>query len=477
LRDLIDGKRKEFCFKVHEIGKGTVMASVTTANGYYADSAKPKQSLAFIISASSCGTLIEWYDFYLYGVLAGFFATHFFPGDMRQGFLYSLGIFWTGFLVRPFGAIIFGHIGDLIGRKYTFMLTLVLMGLATFFVGLLPTYDSIGWLAPALLVACRVVQGLALGGEYGGAATYIAEHAPDGKRGFYTSWIQTTATMGIVMALLVIIIFRLALGDKAFTDYGWRFPFLISAVLVVFSGYVRLKLAESPLFARLKEQGRASRNPLRDTYSSGRNWGLMALALFGFTAPMAVVWYTSQFYALAYLQNVLMVDYITVYVVVMLALLLGSPFFIFWGALSDRIGRRPIMIAGFVLAVVSYWPVFSWLGEYQDNPFILFLLVWYMMILVTMVYGPIAAFLVELFPARIRYSSMSLPYHIGAGVFGGGVPFIATWLSGLFTGMPLIGLAYPISVAGIGAIVATLGLRRETHQVQIWDEVAAPATR
>ena len=437
----------------------------------YGDAAKPKQSLPFIIAASSCGTLIEWYDFYLYGVLAGFFATHFFPGEMRDGFLYSLGIFWTGFVVRPFGAVFFGYLGDLIGRKYTFMLTLGLMGLATFLVGCLPTYESIGWLAPVLLVACRVVQGLALGGEYGGAATYVAEHAPDGQRGFYTSWIQTTATMGIVMALLSIMAFRIGLGDEAFNAYGWRFPFLISALLVVLSGYIRLKLHESPLFARLKEQGRASKRPVRDAYFNSKNLGLMALALFGFTAPEGVVWYTSQFYALAYLLNVLMIDYVTVYMVMTFALLLGAPFFIFWGWLSDRIGRRSIMTAGFALAVVSYWPVFTWLGEFRDSPVILCILVWYMVILVTMVYGPIAAFLVELFPARIRYSSMSLPYHIGNGVFGGGVPFIATFLAGTFTGVPLIGLLYPMTIAGIGVIVSTLGLKRETHKIQIWDEV------
>jgi len=442
-----------------------------TAPAFYGDAAKPKQNIGFIIAASSCGTLIEWYDFYLYGVLAGFFGTHFFPGDMKQGFLYSLGIFWTGFVVRPFGAILFGHLGDLIGRKYTFMLTLTLMGLATFLVGCLPTYDSIGWLAPGLLVACRLVQGLALGGEYGGAATYIAEHAPDGKRGFYTSWIQTTATMGIVMALLAILAFRIGLGDQAFTDYGWRFPFLLSAVLVVLSGYIRLRLAESPLFARLKEQGKASSNPARDTYTSRRNWGLMLLALFGFTAPEGVVWYTGQFYALAYMQTVLMLPYVTVYLVMTFALLLGAPFFVFWGWLSDRLGRRWIMTLGFFLAVVSYWPVFTALGTFRDNPVLLCILVWYMVILVTMVYGPIAAFLVELFPARIRYSSMSLPYHVGNGIFGGGVPFIATWLAGTFTGIPLIGLAYPMTIAGIGVLVSSFGLRHETKDIQIWDEV------
>lgn len=277
--------------------------------------------------------------------------------------------------------------------------------------------------------------------------------------------------MGIVMALLAILAFRVGLGDQAFSDYGWRFPFLLSAVLVILSGYIRLKLAESPLFARLKEQGKTSDNPARDTFTSGRNWGLMLLALFGFTAPEGVVWYTSQFYALAYMQTVLMIPYVTVYVVMAFALLLGAPFFIFWGWLSDRFGRRWIMTAGFALAVLSYWPVFTWMGEVKDNPVLLCILVWYMVILVTMVYGPIAAFLVELFPARIRYSSMSLPYHVGNGVFGGGVPFIATLLAGTFTGIPLVGLVYPMTVAGIGVIVSTLGLRHETRDVRIWNEV------
>ncbi len=447
-----------------------------TAPAAYGEAAKGKKSLAFIIAASSGGTLIEWYDFYLYGVLAAFFATHFFPGDMRQGFLYSLGIFWTGFVVRPFGAVVFGHMGDLIGRKYTFMLTLGLMGASTFLVGCLPTYDQIGWTAPALLVACRVVQGLALGGQYGGAATYIAEHAPDGKRGLYTSWIQTTATLGIVAALLVIIAFRVGMGDQAFADYGWRFPFMISALLVGLSAYLRLKLGESPLYKKLKEQGKTSTNPMRDTYGSGRNWGLMLLALFGFTAPEGVVWYTGQFYALAYMQTVLMIPYITVYSVMITALVLGAPFFVFWGWLSDKVGRRWIMTAGFTLAVLTFWPVFTLLGTFKDNPVMLTALVWYLVILVTMVYGPIAAFLIELFPARIRYSSMSLPYHVGNGVFGGGVPFIATLLAGTFTGIPLIGLAYPISIAAIGIVVSIFGLRHETKDTQIWDEVGGRPT-
>ncbi|MGC2414357.1 MAG: MFS transporter [Stellaceae bacterium] len=428
-------------------------------------------NLPFIIGASSVGTLIEWYDFYLYGVLALFFSKHFFPpGNDTMAFIASLGVFWTGFVVRPFGAIVFGHLGDLIGRKFTFMLTLALMGAATFVVGLLPGYGTIGFLAPVLLVLMRVVQGLALGGEYGGAATYIAEHSPDGQRGFYTSWIQTTATMGIVLALLMILICRLALGDKAFGDWGWRVPFLISAILVGLSIYIRLKLEESPLYARLKAQGKSSANPALESFSSGKNWGLILFALFGATAPEGVVWYTGQFYALFYLTTVLKVSYITVYIIMMIALTLGAPFFIVFGALSDRIGRRNIMTIGFALAVITYWPVFTWLGTFKDNPFMLGVLVFYMVILVTMVYGPIAAFLVELFPARIRYTSMSLPYHVGNGVFGGGVPFIGASIAAA-TGIPLGGLFYPMAIAAIGVVVSLGFLREPYHHVKIWDEV------
>ena len=429
------------------------------------------RNLAFIIGASSVGTLIEWYDFYIYGVLAVFFSQHFFPpGNANTAFLASLGIFWTGFVVRPFGAIVFGHLGDLIGRKFTFMLTLVLMGSATFIIGLLPDYQSIGVLAPVLLVTLRIVQGLALGGEYGGAATYIAEHAPDGRRGFFTSWIQTTATLGIVAALLVILICRGVLGDQAFAAWGWRIPFLISAILVAVSGYLRLKLAESPLFARLKLQGKGAKNPARESLGSGRNWRLMLLALFGATAPEGVVWYTSQFYVLFYLTTVVKLSYTTVYVVMMIALVLGAPFFVVFGSLSDRIGRRNIMTLGFALAVVSYWPVFTWLAAFKDQPIILTLLVLYLVILVTMVYGPIAAFLVELFPARIRYTSMSLPYHLGNGVFGGGVPFIGGLIASA-TGVALTGLLYPIGIAALGVVVSLAGLREQTHKTEIWDEV------
>jgi len=444
-------------------------AFASTANR---SSAVPKQSLSFIIGASSVGTLIEWYDFYLYGVLAVFFSKQFFSPNLNEttALILSLLVFWTGFAVRPFGAVVFGHLGDLIGRKFTFMLTLLLMGASTFVVGLLPGFDAIGTLAPILLVAMRVLQGLALGGEYGGAATYIAEHAPDGRRGFYTSWIQTTATMGIVLALLVILICRQSFGDQTFGDRGWRVPFLISAALVLLSIYIRLRLEESPLYAKLKDQGKASRNPALESFSSGRNWGLILLALFGATAPEGVVWYTGQFYALFYMSAVLKINYVTVYTVMMIALTLGAPFFVVFGALSDRIGRRNIMTLGFALAVISYWPVFTWLGTFKDNPVVLTILVFYMVILVTMVYGPIAAFLVELFPARIRYTSMSLPYHVGNGVFGGLVPAAGTWVAAI-TGAALSGLFYPMGVAAIGVVVSLAFIREPTHRVSIWEEV------
>ena len=433
-------------------------------------------SLRWIITASSVGTLVEWYDFYIYGVLAVFFAQHFFPpGNPGLAFLASLAVFWFGFIMRPFGAVLFGYLGDRIGRKFTFMLTLGLMGLATFLVGLLPTYATLGLAAPILLLIIRAIQGLALGGEYGGAATYIAEHAPDGKRGLYTSWIQTTATMGIVGALLVILVCRLSLGDAAFTDWGWRIPFLLSAILVVLSGYIRLKLEESPLFARLKEQGGVSKNPTVESFlSGGRNWRLILIALFGATAPEGVVWYTGQFYALFYMTTVLKIPLVTVYIVLMVALTVGSIFFVFFGWLSDHIGRRNIMTLGFALAVVTYWPVFTWLGTFKENPVMLTVLVFYLVILVTMVYGPIAAFLVELFPARIRYSSLSLPYHIGNGWFGGGVPAIGTALA-LSTGVALSALFYPMAIAAIGVVVSLAFIREPTHRIRIWDEVGGGA--
>ena len=445
------------------------MVSITQTTG---PSAAVQANLPFIIGASSVGTLIEWYDFYLYGVLAVFFSKQFFPPqlDPNIAFILSLAVFWTGFLVRPFGAIVFGHLGDLIGRKFTFMLTLLLMGGSTFVVGLLPGYALLGTLAPILLVLMRVVQGLALGGEYGGAATYIAEHAPDGKRGLYTSWIQTTATMGIVLALLVILLCRTGFGDQAFGEWAWRVPFWISAALVLLSIYIRLKLEESPLFARLKQRGGASDNPAKESFGNTKNLGLILLALFGATAPEGVVWYTGQFYALFYLTTVLKVPYVTVYVLMMVVLTLGAPFFVVFGALSDKIGRRNIMTLGFLLAAISYWPVFSWMALVKDNAFLLGILVFYMVILVTMVYGPIAAFLVELFPARIRYTSMSLPYHVGNGVFGGLVPLAGASMATAFGG-PLYGLFYPIGIAALGVVVSIVGLPARSDEVRIWEEV------
>jgi MFS family permease len=444
------------------------MASITQTSG---PSAAVRANLPFIIGASSVGTLIEWYDFYIYGVLAAVFATHFFPkGDANLALLASLAVFWFGFILRPFGALLFGHIGDLIGRKFTFMLTLGMMGAATFLVGCIPSYDTWGIAAPMLILLMRALQGLALGGEYGGAATYIAEHAPDGRRGLYTAWIQTTATLGIVLALLTVLICRLSLSPADFELWGWRIPFWISAILVVLSGYIRLRLAESPLYARLKEQGKSSVNPIKDAYTSGRNWRLMAIALFGATAPEGVVWYTGQFYALIYMTAVLKINFITVYVIMMIALTIGSSGFLFFGWLSDRIGRRNIMTLGFALAVLTYWPVFTWFTTFKDNPFVLCLLVLYLVILVTMVYGPIAAFLVELFPARIRYSSMSMPYHIGNGWFGGGVPFIGTAITQA-TGIALGGLIYPMVVAAVGVVVSLGFMREPTHETKIWDEV------
>ncbi|HEX2035407.1 MAG TPA: MFS transporter, partial [Chloroflexota bacterium] len=300
-----------------------------------------------VILASSAGTVIEWYDFYLYGTLAAFAGTLFFPpGNPQAAFLASLATFGAGFAVRPFGAVVFGRVGDLIGRKYAFLLTLVIMGLGTTVIGLMPTYAQIGILAPVILVLLRLLQGLALGGEYGGAATYIAEHAPDHRRGFYTSFIQTTATLGFFASLLVVTATRLIVGDEGFRAWGWRVPFLLSALLVIMSYYIRIRLRESPLFARLKSAGKSSTAPLRDSFGNRRNWRLILLALFGATAGQAVVWYTGQFYAQAFLSSTLGVDFVTTNTVVAVALVLGTPFFIVFGALSDRIGRKRIMMAG-----------------------------------------------------------------------------------------------------------------------------------
>ncbi len=425
-----------------------------------------------VILASSAGTMIEWYDFYLYGTLAVFFSDLFFPtGNPTASFLASLATFGAGFAVRPFGAVVFGRVGDLIGRKYAFLVTLTIMGGATTVVGLLPTYAQIGIAAPILLVLLRLLQGLALGGEYGGAATYVAEHAPDHQRGYYTSFIQTTATLGFFLALGVVLATRVGVGDEAFKDWGWRVPFLLSALLVALSFYIRIKMRESPLFSKLKDQGKTSTAPLKDSFGNKKNWKLILLALFGATAGQAVVWYTGQFYALFFLQKVLNVDYVTSYIIVAIALALATPFFIVFGKLSDNIGRKKIMMGGCLIAALTYVPLYMAMNHFANpiNHVMLTLLVFIQVIYVTMVYGPIAAFLVELFPAKIRYTSMSLPYHLGNGEFGGFTPLIATAIVAA-TGNIYAGLAYPIAIALMTFIIGMLYLP-ETNHIRIWDEV------
>ncbi len=413
-----------------------------------------------IIAASAVGTMIEWYDFYIYGSLAVFMARNFFPqGNSIVAFLLTLATFATGFAVRPFGAVVFGRVGDLVGRKYAFILTVTIMGLSTTVVGLLPTYESIGVLAPLILVVLRLLQGLALGGEYGRAAIYVAEHAPDGRRGFYTSFIQTTATVGLFASLVVILIVRTSMGDAAFAASGWRIPFLLSFFLVAMALYIRWRLRETPLFSALKAAGKTSTSPLKDSLGSGRNWRLIALALFGATAGQAVVWYTGQFYALFFLQTVLKVDFATATLIVAIALLIGTPFFVFFGWLSDRIGRKRIMMAGCLIAALAYYPLYNLMTAFANpvNVPVEVLLVLIQVIFVTMVYGPIAAFLVEFFPARIRYTSLSVPYHLGNGEFGGFLPLIASSIVAA-TGNIYAGLVYPIVVALMTFVVGTLFL-------------------
>ena len=543
---------------------------VTTTSARASPEQPPRQRTRLVIAASSVGTIFEWYDFYLYGLLATILSVQFFSGvNETTGFILALAAFAAGFAVRPLGAVVFGRIGDLVGRKNTFLVTMAIMGFSTFLVGLLPSYTSIGIGAPILLVTLRLLQGLALGGEYGGAAIYVAEHAPEGKRGFHTSFIQTTATLGLFAALIVVIVTRSLTGEIAFVDWGWRIPFLISLVLLAISLWMRLKLQESPVFRQMKQEGTTSRAPLTEAFASWPNAKLVLIALFGAVIGQAVVWYTGQFYALFFLEKVMRVDGATANIMIAIALIIGTPFFLVFGWLSDRIGRKKIILTGCLIAAVAYFPLFHSLARavnpalyaaqarapvtviadpadcslqfdpigktqfdrkscdiaksflakagvaYSNDPappgsvaklrigeaFIdvpdprvasefpfsdlvetfqnaaraelsiagypdrtdpaainwpaSIAILAFFVILVTMVYGPIAALLVELFPARIRYTSMSLPYHIGNGWFGGFLPTIAFAIVAA-TGNIYSGLWYPVIIAGITVIVGVL---------------------
>ncbi len=531
-----------------------------------------------VIFASSLGTVFEWYDFYLYGSLAAIIAKQFFSGlDPTSAFIFALLAFAAGFIVRPFGALVFGRLGDMIGRKYTFLVTILIMGSATFLVGILPSYASIGVAAPVILITLRMLQGLALGGEYGGAATYVAEHAPHGKRGAYTAWIQTTATLGLFLSLMVILGTRTAMGEAAFSDWGWRIPFLVSIILLGISVWIRLSMNESPAFAKMKSEGKTSKAPLSESFGQWKNLKIVILALFGLVAGHAVVWYTGQFYALFFLTQAMKVDASTANIMIAISLLIGTPFFIVFGSLSDKIGRKPIILAGCALAVVTYFPLFKALtnaanpdlaaaqasapvkvtadlsecsfqfnptgtanftsscdiakqvlaansvnyettagsgttkieiggttiesysskglpadeakkkdAEFKkavtdalkaagypakadpakmNKPMIIAILI-VLVIYVTMVYGPIAALLVELFPTRIRYTSMSLPYHIGNGWFGGLMPTIAFAMVAQ-NGNIYYGLWYPIIIAAMTFVIGMLFVR-ETKDVDIY---------
>ena len=535
-----------------------------------------------VIFASSLGTVFEWYDFYLYGSLAAIIAKQFFAGlDPTSAFIFALFAFAAGFIVRPFGALFFGRLGDMIGRKYTFLVTILIMGLSTFVVGLLPNYASIGVMAPVILIILRMLQGLALGGEYGGAATYVAEHAPHGKRGAYTSWIQTTATLGLFLSLIVILLTRNIVGEEAFAAWGWRIPFLISIALLAVSVWIRLTMNESPAFQKMKSEGKTSKAPLTESFGEWKNLKIVLLALFGLVAGQAVVWYTGQFYALFFLQSVLKVEPSTANIMIAIALLIGTPFFVIFGSLSDKIGRKPIILAGLLLAVLTYFPLFKGLtqatnpalaaaqasnqvivtaipsecsfggnpvareidfrsscdiakrflaanavsyenavgtgaavvkigekeivaptgnvvaGKFDEasaaaiaafkkevsdtlrasgypakadpaqmNKPLMIAILTLLVIYVTMVYGPIAAALVEMFPTRIRYTSMSLPYHIGNGWFGGMLPTISFAMVAS-NGNMYYGLWYPIVIAALTFIIGVLFVR-ETKDVDIY---------
>jgi MFS family permease len=473
------------------------LATVSTPMAAPAATPEYRYKLPFVISASAAGTVIEWYDFYIYGVLAAFFASQFFPsGDPVAALLLSLATFGAGFAVRPFGAAFFGRIGDIVGRKFTFLVTITVMGVSTALVGFLPTFAQIGILAPIILVTLRLAQGLALGGEYGGAAIYVAEHSSDEKRGQNTSWIQTTATLGLLLALAVVGITRLSMSAEDFTSFGWRIPFILSIVLVALALYIRLRLQETPLFTQLKAEGKSSTSPWRESFGNGANRKLILLALLGATAGQAVVWYQGQFQALFFLGTTLGVKFQDAYLIVGTAIVLATPFFVVFGRLSDRIGRKPIILAGCAIAALTYFPIYNLMTQFahpqgvlattgaaagkfvgadgkptvaQPEIIPLIALVWIQVVFVTMVYGPIAAFLVEYFPARIRYTSLSIPYHIGNGWFGGFLPLIAGGLL-TATGNLYAGLVYPIVVAVMTVIIGGLFIR-ETRHVKIWDEI------
>ena len=492
-------------------------------------------SIRKVILASSVGTLIEWYDFYIFGSLATVIASQFFPKtNPTAALLSTLATFAAGFIVRPFGALVFGRLGDLIGRKYTFLLTLIIMGGSTFAIGLIPSYESIGVFAPIIILLLRLLQGLALGGEYGGAATYVAEHAPANRRGYFTSWIQTTATLGLFLSLGIILITRHSLdADRAtsitkFNDWGWRIPFLVSIVLVGVSIYIRLKMKESPLFTKLKTEGKTSVNPLKESFAHKGNLKMVLLALFGAVMGQGVVWYTGQFYAQYFLETKCSIDFEQTRTIMLWGIAFATPFFIVFGKWSDKVGRKWIMLTGMFLAIITYRPLFNQLFSISDttnkkelvtrneintklipigntgnslrtvtstryykegirliemktdtlyaepgrvslkpdiktskllndeNYRMMIIIIFVMILYVTMVYGPIAAFLVELFPTKIRYTSMSLPYHIGNGVFGGLTPFIATLLTTIYTGDKLVGLYYPIIIAGVCLFIGAL---------------------
>jgi len=434
-----------------------------------------------IIFASSLGTMIEWYDFYIFGSLAAVMSPLLFPGkDPVWDMIKYWALFATGFVVRPFGALVFGRIGDLIGRKYAFLVTLTIMGLSTFLLGCIPTYAAIGLLAPTIVLVLRLLQGLALGGEYGGAAVYVAEHVPDNKRGYYTSFIQITATLGLFVSLGVILGTKALLSDADWKAWGWRVPFLLSIILVAMSLYIRLKLKESPLFASLKSQGKTSIAPLKESFANWANFKIVLLVLLGATAGEGVVWYCGQFYALSFMQSIMKISVVQSSIVVAIAVLLGMPFFTVFGALSDKIGRLKVMMAGNLIAALTYIPIYKGMmaaGADPKNPnmVVLTLLVFVQVIYVTMVYGPIAAFLIEAFPAKIRYTSFSLPYHIGNGWFGGTLPLLGALLVEK-TKNPLAGLWYVIAVALMTFLVGTFALS-ESHRTEIWREAeeARPA--